>query len=79
MTKIDWIFIHQDFDQCAEPGFDCGANGACNDFLGGYYCTCDSGYEVDNSSEPNKCVGRCSTLWTHEVLITCFVISVLFW
>jgi len=58
MAKMN-RFFHQGFDQCTDPRFHCGANGTCNYFVGGYNCTCDPGYQVDNSSHPNICVGRC--------------------
>ncbi len=42
-----------DIDECSLGKDDCGLNSACNNTIGGYYCACIVGYDM----EENACVG----------------------
>jgi len=48
-----------DLDECSLPGYNCAGHGKCNNVIGTYSCTCDSGYVVNTAAEPNTCEGKC--------------------
>ncbi|XP_065684394.1 fibrillin-1-like [Hydra vulgaris] len=66
VCKIGFAFndtsnLCQDFDECALSSTNnCTANASCNNFIGGYNCTCKSGFNASNGDIEllsNLCLG----------------------
>ena len=49
------FFTCTDVDECKEGTAECDTNASCNNTIGGYNCSCNSGYEGDGFN------GNCSS------------------
>ena len=48
---IFYPLIYVDIDECSEGTDNCDENASCTNTLGGFNCTCNTGYEGDGFEE----------------------------
>ena len=68
LFSICFIFFFSDFDECANNTDNCDVNAYCNNTVGSFNCTCNSGYTGNGTT----CAGKYDYLFSIEVLLFIF-------
>ena len=62
------VFFFSDFDECANNTDNCDVNAYCNNTVGSFNCTCNSGYTGNGTT----CAGKYDYFVLDEVLVFIF-------